>query len=467
LNEDTYVMFMLAFVTVLSAVWRATDVATEKTNPIAGTFAAQQPVQYYPQGYQQQQQPWQAGEQYNPASPGQQYQAQQYSVNPPQQPAWYGVSEQPAWYGAQQVAYQGQAAGYPETVAAQPQQPSAYSPEQVALPAQQHQQTQLGYSYDAAQASQQHAWHVHQAQQQHTQQHPWQAHQQPEQQQQHTEQFPPPHIPQQQHTQQNVWQVHQGQQQQQQPDQQYAHEHQYPQQYQYENYAAPQAYSPYGYSQHYQPHQPYGSNNIHQGHDADPSGVHHAQTGYQADAASEPSKHANTSSSPVPEPAGQAPAPPTVHEAAPVPVPAVVDVSTLLFQPHRASRPHSIVVLVRGIPGSGKSWLAQRLRALEIENGGKPPRILSIDPYFMVDDENLDARAPNSVTEKYVHDAAKEGAQTLLLRPMRCLWSHAPANETLFCCSCCLVCGWCRSVNVAYKTDEPGQWTFFSEHLQT
>lgn len=87
-----------------------------------------------------------------------------------------------------------------------------------------------------------------------------------------------------------------------------------------------------------------------------------------------------------------------------------VDVASLLFAPLRATRPNAIVVLVRGIPGSGKSWLAQTLRALEVENGGKPPRILSIDPYFMVEveDETANSRAP-AITEKYVHDVSKEG----------------------------------------------------------
>lgn len=103
--------------------------------------------------------------------------------------------------------------------------------------------------------------------------------------------------------------------------------------------------------------------------------------------------------------------PPAAHEVAPKPPP--VDVASILFPPQRTSRPHSIVVIIRGIPGSGKSWLAQRLRALEIENGGKAPRILSIDPYFMVDDESEDARSPGNAGEKYVHDASKEGMHML------------------------------------------------------
>lgn len=130
--------------------------------------------------------------------------------------------------------------------------------------------------------------------------------------------------------------------------------------------------------------------------------------GYQPNAA-EGSQHSNASPSPIQQPIDQ----PAAHQAAEVAP--VVDVASLLFEPHRASRPHAIVVLVRGIPGSGKSWLAQRLRALEVENGCKAPRILSIDPFFMVEveDENAHSRAPNSIAEKYVHDASKEGVQML------------------------------------------------------
>ncbi|URE19177.1 nuclear protein [Musa troglodytarum] len=56
-------------------------------------------------------------------------------------------------------------------------------------------------------------------------------------------------------------------------------------------------------------------------------------------------------------------------------------------QPHRASRPDHIVVILRGLPGSGKSYLAKMLRDLEIENGGNAPRIHAMDDYFMIEVE--------------------------------------------------------------------------------
>ncbi|CAL9104941.1 unnamed protein product [Musa textilis] len=65
----------------------------------------------------------------------------------------------------------------------------------------------------------------------------------------------------------------------------------------------------------------------------------------------------------------------------------IVDVCDLLKQPHRASRPDHIVVILRGLPGSGKSYLAKMLRDLEIENGGNAPRIHAMDDYFMIEVE--------------------------------------------------------------------------------
>jgi hypothetical protein len=61
----------------------------------------------------------------------------------------------------------------------------------------------------------------------------------------------------------------------------------------------------------------------------------------------------------------------------------VVDVLTLLRPPHRASRPKRILVVLRGLPGSGKSFLAKKMRDVEVEEGGEPPRVHSLDDYFI------------------------------------------------------------------------------------
>ncbi|KAL1334102.1 hypothetical protein HN51_062979 [Arachis hypogaea] len=70
--------------------------------------------------------------------------------------------------------------------------------------------------------------------------------------------------------------------------------------------------------------------------------------------------------------------------------PKVTDASHLFMHPHRASRPDHFVIILRGLPGSGKSYLAKMLRDLEVENGGDAPRIHSMDDYFMTEVEKVE-----------------------------------------------------------------------------
>lgn len=58
-------------------------------------------------------------------------------------------------------------------------------------------------------------------------------------------------------------------------------------------------------------------------------------------------------------------------------------VEDLLIRPGRAKRPKLIAVVIRGLPGSGKSLIARRLRDAEVEAGGSAPRIHCIDDYFV------------------------------------------------------------------------------------
>ncbi|KAA8542392.1 hypothetical protein F0562_023472 [Nyssa sinensis] len=70
--------------------------------------------------------------------------------------------------------------------------------------------------------------------------------------------------------------------------------------------------------------------------------------------------------------------------------PKVIDASRIFKQPHRVNRPDHIVIILRGLPGSGKSYLAKMLRDLEVENGGGAPRIHSMDDYFMTEVEKVE-----------------------------------------------------------------------------
>ncbi|KAF5818250.1 putative YLP motif-containing protein [Helianthus annuus] len=67
-----------------------------------------------------------------------------------------------------------------------------------------------------------------------------------------------------------------------------------------------------------------------------------------------------------------------------------IDASHIFKQPHRASRPDHFVIILRGLPGSGKSYLAKMLRDIEVENGGEAPRIHSMDEYFMIEVEKAE-----------------------------------------------------------------------------
>ncbi|XP_047081292.1 YLP motif-containing protein 1-like [Lolium rigidum] len=68
----------------------------------------------------------------------------------------------------------------------------------------------------------------------------------------------------------------------------------------------------------------------------------------------------------------------------------IVNACDLLRLPLRASRPDHIVIIMRGLPGSGKSYLAKALRDLEVESGGSAPRIHSMDDYFMIEVEKVE-----------------------------------------------------------------------------
>ncbi|XP_011877955.1 PREDICTED: uncharacterized protein LOC105567597 isoform X2 [Vollenhovia emeryi] len=62
-------------------------------------------------------------------------------------------------------------------------------------------------------------------------------------------------------------------------------------------------------------------------------------------------------------------------------------VDDLLCPPGRQNRPPKIAIILRGPPGSGKSFVAKLIKDKEVEQGGCPPRILSLDDYFLVEKE--------------------------------------------------------------------------------
>nr|XP_014341755.1 PREDICTED: YLP motif-containing protein 1 isoform X1 [Latimeria chalumnae] len=95
---------------------------------------------------------------------------------------------------------------------------------------------------------------------------------------------------------------------------------------------------------------------------------------------------------PVPAPG---PAPP-LHPQPALPPPRVEkkpemkNVDDILKMPGRQSRPERIVVIMRGLPGSGKTHVAKLIRDKEVEFGGAAPRVLSLDDYFMTEVEKTE-----------------------------------------------------------------------------
>ncbi|XP_014769878.1 death-inducer obliterator 1 [Octopus bimaculoides] len=68
----------------------------------------------------------------------------------------------------------------------------------------------------------------------------------------------------------------------------------------------------------------------------------------------------------------------------------VVSADDLLCKPGRDKRPHQVVVIIRGLPGSGKTYVSKLIRDKETNNGGPAPRMLCMDDYFMVEVEKVE-----------------------------------------------------------------------------
>ncbi|XP_030576741.1 YLP motif-containing protein 1 isoform X3 [Archocentrus centrarchus] len=87
---------------------------------------------------------------------------------------------------------------------------------------------------------------------------------------------------------------------------------------------------------------------------------------------------------PIPPPPPPQP-PPRVEKK-----PEIKNIDDILKLPGRLSRPERIVIIMRGLPGSGKSHVAKLIRDKEVECGGAPPRVLVLDDYFMTEVEKVE-----------------------------------------------------------------------------
>ncbi|CAH1128336.1 unnamed protein product [Ceutorhynchus assimilis] len=90
----------------------------------------------------------------------------------------------------------------------------------------------------------------------------------------------------------------------------------------------------------------------------------------------------------------------------------------LINPPGRYKRPNRIVIILRGPPGSGKTYLAKLIKDREVEHSGSAPRILSLDDYFMVEHERTVVEDGKFVRVKemvYEYEEAMEEAYRLSL----------------------------------------------------
>ncbi|XP_051954817.1 YLP motif-containing protein 1-like isoform X1 [Xyrauchen texanus] len=108
----------------------------------------------------------------------------------------------------------------------------------------------------------------------------------------------------------------------------------------------------------------------------------HGSSSYGSDRRSYPDERPPPPAS-LPPPAPVAP--PRVEKK-----PEIKNAEDILKPPGRATRPDRIVVIMRGLPGSGKSHVAKLIRDKEVESGGAPPRVLGLDDYFMTEVEKVE-----------------------------------------------------------------------------
>uniref|UniRef100_A0A671V2U8 YLP motif-containing protein 1 n=1 Tax=Sparus aurata TaxID=8175 RepID=A0A671V2U8_SPAAU len=107
----------------------------------------------------------------------------------------------------------------------------------------------------------------------------------------------------------------------------------------------------------------------------------HSSSPY-ADRRSFPEDRGPPSAPPLPPP----PQPPPRVEKKPE----IKNIDDLLKPPGRSSRPERIVIIMRGLPGSGKSHVAKLIRDKEVDCGGTPPRVLVLDDYYMTEVEKVE-----------------------------------------------------------------------------
>ncbi|XP_066584532.1 uncharacterized protein ZAP3 [Prorops nasuta] len=87
-------------------------------------------------------------------------------------------------------------------------------------------------------------------------------------------------------------------------------------------------------------------------------------------------------------------------------IPSYTILEDLLCPPARFNRPSKIAIILRGPPGSGKSFLSKLIKDKEVEHGGSAPRILSLDDYFLTEKEieTVDDNGKKTIVKEMVYE---------------------------------------------------------------
>ena len=75
----------------------------------------------------------------------------------------------------------------------------------------------------------------------------------------------------------------------------------------------------------------------------------------------------------------------STSKPAPEPQGDKVTIDDLIQPPGRHVRPPKLVIIFRGLPGAGKTFIAKNVKGQESEMGSEAPRILTLDDYFECD----------------------------------------------------------------------------------
>lgn len=88
-----------------------------------------------------------------------------------------------------------------------------------------------------------------------------------------------------------------------------------------------------------------------------------------------------------------------------------------MHKPKRSNRPSKLVIILRGMPGSGKSYLTNLIKSEEEKHASdsEKPKVFSIDNYFITEQEETitnckQAKAKKQTVMKYEYDPSLDEA---------------------------------------------------------